>query len=720
MKIELNKNAEEVLKKRILRRSANGDALETPLDMFTRVAQFVAGADTRYGAKENEVKQAEERFLELMANLEFLPNSATLMNAGDARGQLSNCYVLPLEDSMESIFSALRDVALIHKVGAGAGLTFSNLRPKGDLISSTGRRSSGPLSFIRLFNESTNTVNEASMRRGALMGVMRVDHPDILDFITAKEKPGTLTNFNLSVAITDTFMRALERGDTYALLNPHDGKTVRKLKAKDVWGVIVDFAWKTADPGIFFIDEANRKNQVPGVGKIESTNVCGEQPLLPYESCNLGSINLHKMLGHSPGGSRIIDYNKLRRTVHDAVHFLDNVIDVNLYPLSKIENISKANRKIGLGVMGFADLLYALQVPYNSDAALKIGKEIMRFIAEEGRRASENLAMSRGSFSNFDKSVWSKQGYGGMRNAAITTVAPTGTISIIAGCSSGIEPIFALAYERKNLLDLGDYKMIEVHQLFKKKAEVDGFDDERLLEQIAKKGSLAEFPELPDAVRKVFVTAHDIAPEWHVKMQAAFQENTDSAVSKTVNLPRTATKEDVRRVFELAYKLHCKGVTIYRDHCKDKQVLNVGIENGDGDEQKVLRGDAETTRTEVKIVEQPVSPRERPQVVAGKTYRIDTGCGGMHVTIGEDEKGINEIIARISKSGDCARAQAEMMGRLLSIMARGGIDVEMIIKELRGIRCTKPCLTKDGVVLSCADALGRVLKKHIESRNKLI
>jgi ribonucleoside-diphosphate reductase alpha chain len=566
-KVELSVNAKHVLERRYLLRDRTGKIIETPEKMFRRVAKVIAEVDKIYDKNAN-VKKTEEEFYQLMTNLEFLPNSPTLMNAGTDIGQLSACFVLPVEDSIVSIFNAVRDMALIQKSGGGTGFSFSKLRPKGDIVRTTHGIASGPLSYMRIFDVATETIKQGGKRRGANMGILRVDHPDILEFINAKTKEDFLTNFNLSVAVTDKFMEAVMKDQNYDLINPRTGKSIKKLKARAVWNLLVTMAWKNGEPGIIFLDRINKFNPTPHIGQIEATNPCGEQPLLPYESCNLGSINLVKMVKDGQ-----IDWEKLRRTVRTAVHFLDNVIDVNKYPTIEIELMTKANRKIGLGVMGFADMLIALGIPYNSEKALKIAESIMKFISDEGRKASIELAKQRGPFPNFKGSRWEKEGYETMRNATVTTIAPTGTISIIAGCSSGIEPLFAVSFVRRVMEGT---ELMEVNQLFEKIAKERNFYSEELMKKIARIGSVQGIAEVPEDVQKLFVTAHDISPEWHVRMQAAFQKYTDNAVSKTVNLPSNATKEDVKKVFLLAYKLKCKGITVYRYGSKKEQVLYIG------------------------------------------------------------------------------------------------------------------------------------------------
>lgn len=561
---KLTVNALEVLKRRYLLKDENERIIETPAQMFRRVARAIAKVDRRYG---EDPKESEQVFYEMMARLEFLPNSPTLFNAGTRLGQLSACFVLPVEDSLDSIFTAVKNMALIEKSGGGVGFDFSRLRPKGDIVMSTKGVASGPVSFMKVFDVATEVIKAGGRRRGAMMGILRVDHPDILEFITAKLQPGFLQNFNISVAVTDDFMKAVEEDGEYWLVNPRNKEKTRKLKAREVWELMARSAWASGDPGVLFIDEVNRHNPTPELGRIEATNPCGEQPLLPYESCNLGSINLSRMVENGK-----INWKKLRETVRNAVHFLDNVIDANKYPLKEIERTTKANRKIGLGVMGFADMLIKLGIPYNSEQALELAEKLMRFIDEEAHKKSVEIGEKRGSFPNFDKSIW-KDKYKAMRNATVTTIAPTGTISIIAGCSSGIEPLFAISFIR-NVLD--GTRLFETNPLFEIVAKERGFYDAGLLEEIAKTGSVQKIDKVPEDVKKVFVTALDIAPEWHVRMQASFQKYTDNAVSKTVNMPFEATVEDVRKVFELAWRLKCKGITVFRYGSRPEQVLYVG------------------------------------------------------------------------------------------------------------------------------------------------
>lgn len=565
--LKLSVNAISVLKRRYLLKDKNGEVVETPSQLFRRAARAVAAADRLYDPNA-DISKVEDEFYQMMAGLEFLPNSPTLMNAGTEIGQLSACFVIPVPDSMRGIFTALRDMALIHQSGGGTGFSFSRLRPKGDLVKSTMGIASGPVSFMKIFDEATNTIKQGGRRRGANMGILRVDHPDILEFITAKTSSGVLDNFNISVAVTDAFMDAVLHGGEYDLVNPRTGKSVKRLKAREVFDLIVATAWQTGDPGLVFLDAINRANPTPQLGDIESTNPCGEVPLLPYESCNLGSINLARMVD---GDS--INFDKLRKAVRSAVHFLDNVIDVSRYPLREITRITRANRKIGLGVMGFADALVRLRIPYDSDEALALGERIMKFINDEAVKMSEELAVSRGAFANFVGSLWDRNGAKPRRNAAVTSVAPTGTISIIAGTSSGIEPLFAVAFVREVMEGT---RLLEVNPEFERIAAERGFYSRDLMMDIARRGSIQGVKSVPADVQRVFVTAMDISPEWHVRMQAVFQKHVDNAVSKTVNLPKDAVPEDVRKVYLMAYELGCKGITVYRYGSKPEQVLYVG------------------------------------------------------------------------------------------------------------------------------------------------
>jgi len=568
--IKLSINSTTVLKRRYLRKNEKGEAIETPSQLFHRVALNIASGDVLYDATA-DVKKTEEEFYSMMTSLEFLPNSPTLMNAGTELQQLSACFVLPVGDSMQEIFDAVKHAAIIHKTGGGTGFSFSNIRPANDVVKTTGGIASGPVSFIKVFDSATEVIKQGGKRRGANMGILRIDHPDIMDFITCKRKEGVLTNFNISVGVTDEFMLAVKKGEDFPLVNPRNGRIVQKINAKQVFDLITLMAWETGDPGVVFIDRLNKDNPTPTLGKIESTNPCGEQPLLAYEACNLGSINLAKMVKDEK-----IDYKWLERVIRSTVHFLDNVIDMSKFPLPEIEKMVRGNRKIGLGVMGFADMLIQLNIPYNSDEAVETGEHLMKFISEKARDKSRDIAKEKGPFPNFELSIFAERGDPIQRNATLTTIAPTGTISIIANTSSGIEPHFAIAYIR-NVMD--NTELMEVNPYFEEVAKTMGFYSENLMREIAKNGSIQDTEGIPEDIKRLFVTSHDIGPGWHIKMQAAFQKYVDNAVSKTVNLPHMATPEQVKEIYNLAYKLGCKGVTIYRDGSKKAQVLNIGSVN---------------------------------------------------------------------------------------------------------------------------------------------
>jgi len=685
--VNLSENAIRVLEKRYLRKDAQGKPVETPSDMFRRVAQTIASAELIYNPAA-DVKAREEEFYRLMASLEFLPNSPTLMNAGRELGQLSACFVLPVEDSMESIFDAVKNTAIIHKSGGGTGFSFSRLRPESDRVGSTGGVASGPVSFIRAFDIATDVIKQGGTRRGANMGILSVDHPDILSFIVSKEDFTSLTNFNISVAVTTEFMEAVKAGTDYNLINPRTKEVAGKLNAREVFDKMVAMAWKTGDPGIVFIDRINVDNPTPKLGAIESTNPCGEQPLLPYESCNLGSIDLSKVVRTKDGAAKI-DYPKLEQTIKIAARFLDNVIDVNKFPLPQIEEMTKQSRKIGLGVMGFADMLIKLGIPYDSEEALQTAADIMQFITDKSSEISQELAKERGAFPAFAGSIYDVPGGPEVRNASCTTIAPTGTLSIIVGCSSGIEPLFALSYKR-NILD-GE-QLIEVNPYFEEVAKKEGFYSEELMRQLAEGAKLRDIEGVPDNIKRLFVTAHDIEPEWHIRMQAAFQKFTHNAVSKTVNFPREATEEDVASVYLLAYEEGVKGVTIYRDGSREGQVLTTG-------------------KTE-KVEGVGLSPRKRSKTTSGVTEKVGTGCGSLYVTVNSDEQGICEVFSTLGKAGGCASAQLEAICRLISLALRSGIEVASVVRQLRGIRCPSIAWEEGKSILSCADAIASVLEKH--------
>lgn len=707
--MKITPNAQTVLEKRYLIKDAEGKPKETVPQLFERVAQAVAAADRNYD-EQADVDTTAREFYNAMTNLEFLPNSPTLMNAGRPLGQLSACFVLPVEDSMEEIFEAVKQAALIHKSGGGTGFSFSRLRAKGSVVNSTGGVASGPVSFMKVFNTATEAVKQGGTRRGANMGILQVDHPDIMEFIGCKSDNNEINNFNISVAITEKFMEAVLKGEEYDLVQPNTGKVAGRLNAREVYDKIVDAAWRNGEPGIVFIDRLNRDNVVPSQGRIESTNPCGEQPLLPYESCNLGSINLVEMLGEEQGAPAI-DWEKLGRTVDLAVHFLDNVIDVNRYPIEQIDKVTKLTRKVGLGVMGFADLLMLLGVPYNSQQGVETGERVMQFINQRAKRASRRLAEQRGPFPLFGESIYQDQAP--IRNATVTTIAPTGTLSIIAGVSGGVEPLFAFAFIR-NVMD-GD-ELIEVHPILRRQLEQRGLYSDELMRKIIEQGSLQHIPEIPEDLKGVFVCAHDVAPEWHIRMQAAFQRHTDNAVSKTVNFPNTATREDVSRVYILAYEMGCKGVTIYRDGSRDSQVLNIG---------KVNKGEQEPSGCEAceyleemrrQAAQSRLEPRPRPEVTMGLTEKVKIGCGNLYVTVNYDENGICEVFTNTGRHGGCP-SQSEATSRLVSIALRSGIDVQTIIDQLKGIRCPSTIRQKGMKVTSCPDAIARTIEKVMYGQN---
>ena len=694
--MELSKNAITVLERRYLTKDAQGKLIETPEQLFRRVAEAVAAADGHFG--ETDPEQSVQEFYDLMTSKRFLPNSPTLMNAGKPLGQLSACFVLPVGDSMDEIFDAVKNAALIHKSGGGTGFSFSRLRPAGATVRSTGGVASGPISFMKVFNSATEAVKQGGTRRGANMGILRVDHPDILDFIRCKQEDAQITNFNISVGLTEAFMQAVENNEPYALKDPHDGRAVKELNAREVFDLIVDMAWSNGEPGIVFLDRLNRDNIVPDQGEIESTNPCGEQPLLPYESCNLGSINLSCMLKTVNGGYAV-DYDMLGQTVDSAVHFLDNVIEVNKYPLDLIEERTKATRKVGLGVMGFADMLFRLGVPYNSEEGIALAEELMSFIQERSHAASEKLAVTRGAFPLFETSTLATGKP--IRNGTCTTIAPTGTISILCDASSGVEPLFALAFVR-NVMDRDSLPQADAY--FEEVAKLEGFYSSDLMRRIAQEGTLAHIDEVPDHIKRVFVTAHDISPEYHIRMQAAFQKYTDNAVSKTVNFSSEATREEVATVYRLAYSLGCKGVTIYRDGSRNEQVLTVGT--GSAKEAPAA--------APAPAVNSRITPRPRPEVTRGITEKVVIGCGNLYVTVNYDDKGICEVFTNLGRAGGCP-SQSEATSRLVSTALRSGLEVEAIIEQLKGIRCHST-LRQRGVnqnikVLSCPDAIGRVLEK---------
>jgi ribonucleoside-diphosphate reductase alpha chain len=696
----LNENAIRVLEARYLRKDASGAVIETPDEMFRRVASAIARAERRYGASDAEVRGREEAFFDAMRQLEFLPNSPTLMNAGTPIQQLSACFVLPVEDSMDAIFDSIKHTALIHKSGGGTGFSFSRLRPRNDEVRSTHGVSSGPISFMGVFDAATETIRQGGRRRGANMAILRVDHPDIIEFIGAKEASDRLNNFNLSVAITDEFMHALAQDAEYALVNPRTQSRAGSLRARDVMRRIVDCAWRNGEPGIVFIDRVNADNPTPTAGMIESTNPCGEQPLLPYESCNLGSLNLPRFADGETGRARL-DMERLRRMAALAVRFLDDVIDMNEYPLPQIAAMTQANRKIGLGVMGFADLLVRMGVVYDSPEAERVAELVMAAVQEAAVLASRELAAERGAFPNFEHSRYAACGEAPRRNATVTTIAPTGSISIIAGASSGVEPLFAVAFTRR-VLD--GTELVEVNPLFEEVARSEEFYSPDLVASIASAGTLHAAEGVPERWRQLFQTAHDVTPRGHIRIQAAFQRHTENAVSKTVNFSAAATADDVEAVFRAAHETGCKGVTVYRDGSRAQQVLSTGTAAATAAQSAGSGGGAKV-------------PRPRPEVVTGRTMRMETGCGNLYVTTNETDDGPFELFAQIGKAGGCAASQTEAIGRLVSLALRSGVDAGAVARQLKGVRCPYPSWNRGQKVLSCADGIGQALARIVEGHN---
>lgn len=705
---QLKPNTDVVLQKRYLRKSLDGRFTESPRDLFWRVASAIAAEEGKYEGSSREPESLARDFYDLMTSWKFLPNSPTLMNAGTDLGQLSACFVLPVGDSIEEIFDAVKFAAMIHKSGGGTGFSFSRLRPKESRVGSTGGVASDPVSFLRIFNTATEQIKQGGTRRGANMGILRVDHPDVLDFIRAKEKEGEFNNFNLSVGLTESFMQAVEKDEHYDLRAPNTGEVVDRLRARDVFDLLVRKAWQSGDPGIVFLDRINRDNPTPEQGEIESTNPCGEQPLLPFEACNLGSINLScfYLPGHNDDADPAragIDWDELRRVVHLSVRFLDNVIDASLFPLPRIAETVRKNRKIGLGVMGFADLLFELGVPYNSQAGIELAERIMGFVQEEGHKASAQLAKERGPFPAYASSVYAKKKKGPYRNATVTTIAPTGTLSIIAGCSSGVEPLFALCFTR-NILD-GE-RLVEVNPHFEAALAAAGLATPELMDSVVARGSIQDMDFLPAKLRKVFVTAMDIEPVWHLRMQAAFQRHTDNAVSKTVNLPNSATEQDIFDIYWLAYKEGCKGVTVYRDGCKSIQVLATG------EGQKKMDGESAPQGQAAPAARTASAVRKRPDMVQGFTQKVQTGLGAMYLTVNEVDGEPFEVFATIGKSGRSITAKAEAIGRLVSLALRSGVHVRDVVAQIKGIGGEHPVFRGKGLLLSIPDAIAWVLEKR--------
>jgi ribonucleoside-diphosphate reductase alpha chain len=754
--VQLSPNAVTVLEKRYLVKDDGGRPVETPSDLFWRVARTIADADRKYGATEEQVEQTAKEFYDIMATRLFMPNSPTLMNAGRPLGQLSACFVLPVDDALSNgksgIYDTLRSMALVHQSGGGTGFSFSRLRPKNDIVRSTMGVASGPVSFMSLFDASTDVVKQGGTRRGANMGILRVDHPDIMEFVTCKDDTTKITNFNISVAVTDKFMEAAERDEPYDLIHPKTGAVTGQLRARQVWERIIHGAWKTGEPGVFFVDKADYYNPVPHLGSYEATNPCGEQPLLPYDVCNLGSINLGVFARNGE-----IDWDGLRRAVHVSTHFLENVIDANQYPLQEITELAQRIRRIGLGVMGLADLFVRLGIPYDSEEGVELGRDVQRFVDQEAKVESERLAEVRGVFPEWERSIWgpddtAARGPKGerirpmrrLRNCNVTTVAPTGTISIIANCSSGIEPLFAVAFMRNQAGVL----MPDVNEDFVAIAKQEGWYSDDLMRRIAEAGHI-DFAEVPEKWRRVFVTANHIKPEWHIRMQAAFQEYNDSAISKTCNFAHDASEGYVEEIYRLAYRLNCKGVTVYRDGSRDMQVLSTGSTAKKVHEQATSSGKAEARAdlaaasranadlhgelAELRAENQRLrkamqdleaenlqrrQKRSRPEMLRGTTRRIETPLGTLYVNITEDDRGQPfEVFMSLGKAGGALMADVEALGRLISLALRSGIPMREVWRQLRGISSDRVIGLGPNKVLSVPDAVGIAIERWMQEKN---
>ena len=756
--LELSANAITVLEKRYLIKDDRGKPTEAAPDLFWRVARTIAEPDRKYGASAGAVEALSEAFFDLMAHRMFMPNSPTLMNAGRPLGQLSACFVLPVDDALSNgksgIYDTLRSMALVHQSGGGTGFSFSRLRPQNDIVRSTMGVASGPVSFMSLYDASTDVVKQGGTRRGANMGILRVDHPDILEFIACKDDITKVTNFNISVAVTDAFMSAVERDDDYDLIHPKSGQAIGQLKAREVWARIIHGAWKTGEPGVFFIDRANQYNPVPHLGLYEATNPCGEQPLLPYDVCNLGSINVGYFVKDGQ-----VDWEHMRQIIHLSTHFLENVIDANNYPLPEIDDLSKRIRRIGLGIMGLADLLIRMGIGYDSEEGVEMGRKIMAFVDEESKVESERLASQRGVFPEWEKSIWgpdatcARDAQGNrvrpmrrLRNCNVTTVAPTGTISIIAGCSSGIEPLFAVAFMRNQAGVL----MPDVNEDFVAIARREGWYSDVLMQKIAAVGVIS-FPEVPETWQRVFATANNIKPEWHIRMQAAFQAHNDSAISKTCNFANDATEEYVEEIYRLAFKLGCKGVTVYRDGSRDMQVLSTGSVARKVAEQATASGKSEARADLVIAGEERVNSadlhgeiaelraetdrlrklvhdleaenlqrrqkRSRPEALRGTTRRVETPLGTLYVTITEDDRNQPfEVFMSLGKAGGAIMADVEAMGRLISLALRSGIPLKEVHRQIRGISSDRAIGLGPNKVLSVPDAVGIAIERWMQEK----
>jgi ribonucleoside-diphosphate reductase alpha chain len=722
---QMTPNALAVLERRYLKKDPEtGAVVETPRQIFWRVATHIAKGELKFkgGTPERALAVAEE-FYELMATCRFMPNSPTLMNSGREMGMLSACFVLPVDDSIDGIFDSIKATALIQKAGGGTGFSFSRLRPQGDLVRSSGGTTEGPLSFIQVFSKATDAIQQGAFRRGANMGILRIDHPDIVKFITFKDDLTRLQNYNISVTVTDRFLNELKHDPStiHEVQNPRTKawKKAAKLDADgdptsafwtvgELWDMIIDHAWKTGEPGVVFIDRINDRNPIKNVGLIEATNPCGEQPLHPYDSCNLGSINLG-MLIKGKGAEARFDWDEYKSIVHTTTRFLDNVIEVNRYPLPQIDQMSKTTRRIGLGVMGFADALYKLGIPYNSEEGTAFGEQVMRVLNDESHLASEQLAEERGVFPAWDGSDWQRDGRR-MRNSYTTTVAPTGTISIIANCSGGIEPMFSLAFIRQVMKDTKGKptRLKECNYVFERVAKERGLWSDELLDRMLEEGSLAEIENVPSDLKRVFVTARDITPEWHMRMQAAFQRHCDASISKTINFPHDATVEDIREIYDLAIDLDVKGVTVYRDGCRDVQPMAL--------KQKAAA--AEVPAVPAVIVD--LKPIRLPEIMPSLRIRQMTPFGNMHVKVSVDPQSEREreVFAQLGKGGDVANSDLEAICRILSLWLRANGSLDMALRQLQGIGSSLTVPTKDGRIMSLADGLARGLNRYMAAKKE--
>ncbi|NLX13657.1 MAG: vitamin B12-dependent ribonucleotide reductase [Phycisphaerales bacterium] len=768
--LNLSENAIKVLKARYLKKNESGQVTEGAETLFRRVARTIAAIELEHNASESQRDEWAQRFYQMMASGRFMPNSPTLMNAGREMGMLSACFVLPVRDSINDIFESIRHTALIQKAGGGTGFAFDELRPTGDYIKSSGGTTSGPISFWRAFSEATNAIQQGAFRRGANMGMMYIHHPDILKFLHAKQDLSQFNNYNISVKITDEWMKGFQEApdSPHVVRNPRNGQEyilprslavweydvrtlipVRResdgrLRAivegskseeetnqviglptetavytkRDIWDIIVTNAHRTGEPGVVFIDHINAHNPTPHLGRMEATNPCGEQPLLPYEACNLGSINLGSFVSEAGPADERVDWPALRETIHDAIRFLDNVIEANNYPLPEIDRMCKGNRKIGLGVMGFADALFKLGVPYSSEEGIAWGERFMQFVNEEAHQCSEQLARERGCFPNWAGSIWDTRYHRPMRNAACTTVAPTGTISIIAGCSCGIEPMFSLVFYRNVLKGKNEANkpMLEVNNVFEKLARCEGIYSEGLMEKIAKDGTLAGLEEVPESIRRVFVCAHDITPEWHIRMQAAFQRHCDASISKTINFPHGATRTEVDQIYRMAYEFGCKGVTVYRDGCRSEQPMAL-----QKTEQHNTEAPSAASTEKAKASAQTMTmlePKDIPEIVSGLRLRQMTPFGNMHVKITVDPKTEREleVFAQLGKGGDIANSDLEAICRMISLWLRSGGSLRLVIQQLKDIGSSLQVPTRDGKIMSLGDGLARALQKYMRAK----